>query len=354
MRIHHAAFYVRTPCEFCTNLVLPLNRFPLIPAPNPLLGTRNQEDLETLYVKAAEMKIKHLLEVIDRQQDSMSSNGMTFDKVSDATSSKETRLNETITRLQKQVEVMKKHQKEEDLQHAPTLPHSTNTIKEDESDEDSDNSASNDRSKEWKGALTHATPPPTASLQARNDELATSNAIMMEQLERVTNSGASKSKVDELAELLDDKEKAEKRRQVKKNRVTRLHATHADKTETVKNAKEMAMKAQKDRIEKEIEEYEGQVEQLTEDRLFAMFCKQTFVLAKNMKAAEHVDEGADADDDNEDVELVNEEEVRKKSERTEARKSRYLLRQSPPFVHTARVLHARRSLLPLTLASLFV
>ena len=48
----------------------------------------------------------------------------------------------------------------------------------------------------------------------------------------------------------------------------------------------LAIKAQKDRIEGEIKKMQGEVEGLEQDKRFARYCKETFVLAKNMAAAE--------------------------------------------------------------------
>ena len=61
--------------------------------------TRNQEELEQLYVKAAEMKVKHLLEVIDRQQDQMSNIGHRFEQLDVSVVQKEEFLDKTIEDL---------------------------------------------------------------------------------------------------------------------------------------------------------------------------------------------------------------------------------------------------------------
>jgi hypothetical protein len=164
-------------------------------------GTRNQEELEQLYVKAAEMKIKHLLEVIDRQQDTMSSNGDLFGKTEETVSKKEEGLNKKIAELQKKAEVTKKS-----MANQPAKPHTTPTIKEDgdldeDEDEDGDGSPNADRSKEWNRTLQGKVLGSEATHEEKtkkNEAMSKENSILMEQLERITTGGAKKSKVDEL------------------------------------------------------------------------------------------------------------------------------------------------------------
>ena len=62
-------------------------------------NTRNQEDLEQLYIKAAEMKVKHLLEVIDRQQDQLSNIGTRYEQLETSVEEKEEFLDKTIKGL---------------------------------------------------------------------------------------------------------------------------------------------------------------------------------------------------------------------------------------------------------------
>ena len=94
-------------------------------------------------------------------------------------------------------------------------------------------------------------------------------------------------------------------------RLMRLETAHAEKKFKVENAREIAIKAQKERVDNEIKEMRDYVTTLDEEKQFARYCKETLIIARNMKK-EEVDpkialleeeekRGEGDDDDDDDV-----------------------------------------------------
>ena len=59
-------------------------------------GERNQAELDELYVKTAQMKINHLLEVIERLQDTFSGLGGRSEQLEESVEGKEEELNKKV------------------------------------------------------------------------------------------------------------------------------------------------------------------------------------------------------------------------------------------------------------------
>ena len=63
-------------------------------------GTHSQEDLERLYLKSAELKIKHLLEVIDRQQEQLAASANGAERMEGAVNATAAELNKRMAELE--------------------------------------------------------------------------------------------------------------------------------------------------------------------------------------------------------------------------------------------------------------
>ena len=235
-------------------------------------GARNQEELDELYVKTAQMKIKHLLEVIERQQDTFSSIGVQFETLEEAVSRKEDQLNKMIDNLSKELSI----------------------------DDNEGAGAGGDKVLAFpspKSAITKTIPETNESeeekhqkLEKENQRLAAENQVLLEQLERITTTAASNTNVDELEEINSEAAKALKLREVKSNRLKRLEATCKEKAYNVKNARELALNAYKAKLEEETVKMNEQIEKTARELLFAKACRETYIISEQMKKAEKLDD----------------------------------------------------------------
>jgi len=187
------------------------------------------------------MKIKHLLEVIERQQDQFSSIGVQFETLTEGVGRKEDELTTMIEKLSSELKI-----NGEDKMPSISDTMATGAKKLTAVSEDDKLNAAAQAEKEKK-------------LEKENQRLAQENQVMMEQLERVTGTAASNSKVDELEEIQAEYEKALKLKEVKSNRLKRLEASAKDKAYSVQNARELALSAYKAKLEEEIKKMSEQV-----------------------------------------------------------------------------------------------
>jgi len=179
--------------------------------------------------------------VIERQQDQFSSIGVQFETLTEGVGRKEDELTTMIEKLSSELKI-----NGEDKMPSISDTMATGAKKLTAVSEDDKLNAAAQAEKEKK-------------LEKENQRLAQENQVMMEQLERVTGTAASNSKVDELEEIQAEYEKALKLKEVKSNRLKRLEASAKDKAYSVQNARELALSAYKAKLEEEIKKMSEQV-----------------------------------------------------------------------------------------------
>ena len=141
-------------------------------------GARNQEELDELYVKTAQMKIKHLLEVIERQQDTFSSISVQFETLEEGVSRKDDELNKMIEKLSGELKIG-----EEDSDRLSAPMSSISELSKLHSQPETSSQQQESQMEKKK------------KLEKENTRLAQENQVLMEQLERVTNTAASNRNV---------------------------------------------------------------------------------------------------------------------------------------------------------------
>ena len=219
-------------------------------------GERNQAELDELYVKTAQMKINHLLEVIERLQDTFSGLGGRSEQLEESVEGKEEELNKMIMTLSAELEAS-----------------------EGKGKDDTETEIEIDKMGEMVAPLFSAKPTTTnpvtveasqaleekrLKLMKENDLIALENQVLLEQLELLTSRTSTATAADhatptpapkpkdDLQEINDSLAMALKLQTVKKNRLDRLTSLSLTRSYEVANARELAAGAYKERLEGEL------------------------------------------------------------------------------------------------------